>query len=761
MLLAWLVAVAPIATAAPAAAVDANGQITVTAPGLPGLDPARLPAASDTIDAAVLKRGGTTNLLRAIESDLPGVSLDDAQANPYQPNLLYHGYEASPLGGDPQGLATYVDGARFNQPFGDATNWDLIPDIAVDKLTIEGSNPVFGLNALGGALAIDLKTGRSFQGVGGEAAIGRFGKRQIAAETGFHRNGWSAYLAGSVQHDDGWRDFSPSTVRQLYVQIGADGDWGNVDLRVMGASANLTGNGTAPVELLAARRKSVFTWPDSSRNRYIRGLLSADLRLGDHLRLRPGAYLQRFQQKTANGDLSDAEACASDDQILCLDGADDAVVTDGRGTPFPAFKGDDGYAQLNRTHTRTTGYGVAVQLDSDAAVAGKPNRLAIGASWDGSRTRFSALSELGVLTDDRGFGDPAGVIDMADGPIRPVGVVTHRNDLGVYLADVLTILPTLDVTIAARYNRASIKLSDQLGTSLSGDHRYTRLNPSAGLSWRVSPGLTVYGGYAEANRAPTPAELSCADENAPCSLNAFFLSDPPLHQVVSRTFEAGIKGKHDIAGLALNWRLGGWRATNSNDIIFAASATRGRAFFRNIGKTRRQGIEVEVTAEAAPWRGRLSYVLTDATYRRGFLLASPDNPESDDDGIIAVRRGDQLPGIPRHRFKASVTRTFGSLAWLSLDTSYSSGRWLLGDEANLTKKTRAYWLSNLSGGIKPIAQLEFFAEIRNLFDRKYATFGGFSETDAIKFGEAPGISNPRSLSPGAPRTWLVGARAKF
>lgn len=744
-----------LAIASPAAAAQ---QIVVTAPALPaGIAPGDVPAASTSLDADALREGGTTNLLRTIGTDLPGVALDEGQGNPYQPSLLYRGYEASPLGGDAQGLAVYVDGARFNQPFGDTSNWDLLPDIAIRRVTLEGSNPVFGLNALGGALAIDLKTGRDAQGIGGEAAIGRFGKRQIAGEAGFDDGPFSGYLAGSVQHDDGWRDFSPSTVHQIYGQIGVAGDWGHLDLRLLGADTHLTGNGTAPVELLAVRRKSVFTWPDSTANRYGRALLSGEVRLGGSLHLRPSAYVERFHQRTANGDLSDAEPCDGNDSLLCLEGEDDAPITSSSDQAFPAFAGDEDYAQLNQTRTRTTGYGAAIELIDEGAIGAMSNRLAAGIAYDGARSRFDAQSLLGLLTDNRGFGESQGVIDMADGPIRPVDVIADRGDVGLYAADVLTVLPTLDLTIAGRFNHDHVRLDDRLGTSLSGRHSYQRFNPSAGLVWRLAPDVSVYGGYAEANRAPTPAELSCADPAAPCSLSAFFLSDPDLHQVVSRTFEGGVRGSRRLGGLSLGWHVGGWRATNSHDIVFTASDARGRAFFRNVGTTRRQGIEAELTASNQLWNARLSYVLTDATYRTGFLLDSPDNPAAAD-GVIAVRRGNRIPGVPRHQLKASIIRHFGDRAWLSASASYSSGRWLQGDDANLTRPTRGYALANLAGGLRVHGRVELFAEIDNLFDRHYATFGGFSETDEVNFAEVPGIANPRSLSPGAPRTWLTGLR---
>lgn len=754
--------IATTAFAAPCVA-EKGADILVIGPALPGIaiDPTHIPTAIAVLDAAALSRGGTTSLLRTLGSDLPSVTLQDAQANPYQPNLLYRGYAASALGGGAQGLAIYVDRTRFNQPCGDIANWDLIPDIAVDRVTLEGSNPIFGLNALGAAIGIDLKTGRSFSGAQGEFALGRFGKRQIAAETGFHENGWSAYIAGSRQHDDGWRDFSPSTVQQLYLQIGVDGAWGNLDLRLMGADTNLAGNGTAPVELLAVRRKSVFSYPDATHNSYGRALLTGDIVLSQNLHLRPSVYFNRFRQQSANGDLSEAAACDGDPRILCLSGAADMIVTGMNGAPFVALNADHGYGQLNRAHTQTNGYGVAVQLDYDEAVFTMPNSVSLGASYDGSRSSFEAVSLLGVLQPDRGFGMAQGAIEMVRGPIHSIDIVTRRDDIGIYAADVLTILPNVDVTIAARFNHTRVALHDRIGTALSGVHHYDRLNPSAGIVWRAGEGITLYGGYAEANRAPTPAELSCADPAAPCSLTAFFVSDPDLKQVVARTFEAGVRGSQALGGMKLNWRIGGWRAINANDIVFAASDTRGRAFFRNAGKTKRQGFETELTAIAGPWTLQASYALTDATYRVAFLTSAPDNPAADADGRIAVFPGDRLPGIARNRFKSAITRRFGKSAWLSFDGQYSSGVWLQGDEANLTMPTRDYWFVNLSASVKLMRQIEMFAEVHNLFDRDYETFGSFSDTSAMDFQEAPGITDPRSLSPAAPRTWLVGARVQL
>ena len=315
----------------------ANGDIVVTALRLPGpvVDRDLLPTSSQTIDAATLDRNGAPDLLRAASSDLAGVSFAEAQDNPYQPDFYYRGYEASALGGDAQGLAVYVDGARFNQPFGDTVDWDMIPDIAVRRLTLESANPAFGLNALGGAIAVDLKSGRDTTGIGGVFSMGRFGKREAMGEAGARSGPWSFYLAGSVAHDDGWRDFSPSTVHQLYADIGLDSGWGSVDLKLIGADTDLTGNGASPVELLAARRASVFTWPDNSRNRYGRAQLAAAITLGSGITLRPQVYLSGYRQQTTNGDLSDAEPCDGDEAYLCLEGDDGAWTNVMTGEAVP------------------------------------------------------------------------------------------------------------------------------------------------------------------------------------------------------------------------------------------------------------------------------------------------------------------------------------------------------------------------------------------------------------------------------------------
>ncbi len=259
------------------------------------------------------------------------------------------------------------------------------------------------------------------------------------------------------------------------------------------------------------------------------------------------------------------------------------------------------------------------------------------------------------MTIDRGFEGPGIVIDQADGAIAPVSVSSENDYVGLYAADVFKPADALSITVSARYNHSSIALHDNIGTALNGSHEYSRINPAIGATYDIAPGATFYAGYAEANRAPTPAEFSCADPDAPCSLTNFFVADPDLKQVVSHTIEGGVRGHGDDgAGGTFHWHAGYFHVDADDDILFAASAVTGRAFFENIGTTTRQGAEISGDYTRGPWRFSLGYTHTDATFGNALTLNSADNPRANADGLIFVKPGDHLPGIPANMVKLSA-----------------------------------------------------------------------------------------------------------
>lgn len=740
-----------------------RGAIIVTAPG----------GAIDVDDALTLTRAdigraGTPDLLGALTRTIAGITLQDAQGNPWQPNLLYRGFAASPLQGQAQGLAVYLDGARFNQPFGDTVAFDLLPEAAIRKVSLLDASPVYGLNALGGAMLVETRTGLSDPGLEASMTGGRFDYREASIAGGLARGDFNAYGAFQYSHDDGWRAFSPSTLYNGYLDLGFDTATGGLHMKLIGADTDLTGNGVAPVELLAADRRAVFTWPDNSKARYGRVSLHPWVALSDRTRIEGTLYAQRLTLRTVNGDAADIEGCEDDDAagLLCLEtvGSDDdeeqAVLTDAAGDPIADILGGEGYGVLNRGRTRTQAMGALFQIIDERPLLSGDNHFALGFSYDSSRTRFDTSTELGAMTEDRSVEGLGDLIVQQDGAIAPVGLVAHSDYWGAFAQDRLPITSRLSAEVGLRYNHARIMLQDQIGTALNGRHSFRRLNPGVELDYTLSEGLSLRAGYAQSNRAPTPAELSCADENAPCSLTNFFIADPPLKQVVAKSWEAGASGKGAAGGFRLDWLLSAYRTRNRNDIQYIASAIRGRAYFQNIGSTRRQGVEASVRASRGGFSGVLSYAFTDATYRAPLILSSPANPEAEDDGAIAVAKGDRLPGIPRH--SATLSLDYATARWsIGGDLIARSGQYLVGDEGNDNARLGGYAMVNLRGSVTIVPGVSLFGELRNAFNRRYATFGAFSEVDEIDLDEAPGASNPRAYGPGAPRRWHLGVKALF
>lgn len=735
---------------------DVPAPIIVTAPGgdADGDDAIRRSAAD-------LDGMAGPGLLRALGASVAAISLPEAQGNSYQPALVYRGFSASALQGGAQGLAVYLDGGRFNLPFGDTVQFDLLPDNALETVLIQDSNPVYGLNALGGAIALTTRTGRSSPGLVADAALGDHGRQMLQMSGGMQDGNFSLFLAGQARSDDGWRDYSPSRLYNGYADAGWDGAQSGLHIKLLAADTDLTGNGTSPVALLAVARDAVFTHPDTSRNRLIRGSLHPWVALGDDSRIEASLYGQTFRQRTLNGDLADLELCDQPLGALCLEGADDAdlPLRDTNGAMILAPVGVDAFGVLNRSQTRTRSAGLLTQYVRTAPLFGRDNNLTFGISHDRSLTRFAAATELGALDEDRGVTGLGPIIRQPDNVIAPVSVDVRSRATGVFLANRLALTSRLSAEIGLRWNETHVILEDQIGTALNGNHRFRSVNPGLELDYALSSRSALHMGYARTSRAPTAAELSCADEAAPCSLTNFFVADPPLDEVVARSWSAGASGAWAWAGLSGQWRLSAYRTDINNDIQFTAAATRGRAFFRNIGQTRREGLEADLSVTRGAMSVDLGYAFLAARYRSAFTANSPDNPGADDDGQIRVTPGKRLTGLPRHRGVATLRyQPPATGLTLRADLQAQSGQWRLGDDANLARPVPGFVRLDLGARWQARPTLALFADVTNVLNRRYASFGAFSETDAIDLVEAPGATDPHAESPGAPRRVFLGLR---
>jgi outer membrane receptor protein involved in Fe transport len=722
-----------------------------------GVDRGKVPAATHVLNGGDIARTGVSGLAGALDAQVGGVALDDAAGNQFQPALLYRGFTASPLDGTAQGLAVYVNGARFNLPFGDTVNWDLIPSQAIDTANLEGANPVFGLNALGGSLSVQLKNGFTYHG--GELVLsgGSFGRVEGAFQYGRQSGDFAAYAAGGVLHDGGWRQSQTTDLHQFFGDAGWRGARSDLHVSVLAARDGLSGPGTIPVQLLAADRDAAFTVPDAVQNTFARVSVTGNHDFTDTLSLQGVVYYTSLQQKVVNSNTPNFQVCGG---FLCAQSG--AFLTDRQGNPIADFLHGGPYGELDNQTINTNGYGAALQASDTDALFGLPNHFVVGASFDGGVTTFSASPLAGGLTADRGFVGPGVVIDQADGSIAPVRVDITSAYYGLYATDILDVTPHLSLNLSGRLNLAKIDLRDQLGSALNGDHYYVHFNPGIGLTYTFSPAISVYGSFSVANRAPTPAELSCASIASPCTLANFFVADPNLKQVVAQTVEVGLRGKATpYEGATLRWNVGLYRTNVSDDIVFLPATIPGQDFFQNVGLTRRQGIEAGMSLQAGSLRAWLDYAFTGATFETAFTEDSPLNPASNAAGQIPVMRGDQLPGVPRHRLKLGLSYDMTEAWTAGFSAVLSSGQYLFGDEANLTSRIGGYVVLNLDTQYRITPNIEIFAQVRNALNAKYETFGTFSDTASVPIAQVPGASNTRALSPAPPIAGYGGVRMTF
>ena len=240
-----------------------------------GLPKDKISANIQTANSVEIDAAQSLDLTEFISRNLGSVHINEAQNNPFQPDVRFRGFTASPLLGLPQGLATYQDGTRVNELFGDTVNWDVIPQSAIASINLmSGSNPLFGLNTLGGALSLKTKTGFTHPGHDIKLYGGSFIRRVAEFSSGGNNQNLSYFLSGNFFAEDGWRDFSPSEVRQLFGNIGWQDNASTLNLSLTLADNELLGNGALPIELLELERSAVFTHPDRTEN----NMLMANLR---------------------------------------------------------------------------------------------------------------------------------------------------------------------------------------------------------------------------------------------------------------------------------------------------------------------------------------------------------------------------------------------------------------------------------------------------------------------------------------------------
>ena len=777
-----------------------------------------VPAPVQTGTSKDLADSGSVALSDFLQQRLSGVHLNEIQGNPFQPDLNYRGYTASPLLGTPQGISIYLDGVRMNQPFGDVVSWDLLPRVAIAELTlIPGSNPIFGLNTLGAAISIQTKEGWTHPGSSLQLGGGSFGRATADLEHGgANSRGLAWYLASTLFFEKGWRTDSPSNVRQFFGKSSWERKGTILGVTAAFANNRLTGNGLQEQRLLAQDYRSVYTKPDITANRAPWLNLTLRRTIGRHLTLSTNLYGRQIRTRTFNGDINE-EALTQD--VYRLDPEERAALAQAgyrnvptgpltpANSPFPFWRckaqvllrdepAEKCNGLINRTGSQQSNAGGAAQLGWSGSLAGQHHQVTAGIAYDRNWIRFHQTSQLGYLNPDRGITPLDAFGDGVSGGSEDGEPYDTRVDLqgrvwtgSFFLTDTWAIARRTSMTLSGRYNRTTIDNRDRIlplegPGSLTGRHTFARLNPAIGLTYWHRSWLNPYVAYTEGSRAPTSIELGCADPNFPCRLPNALAGDPPLDQVVTRTIETGLRG--EIEG-RLRWDLGWFQSVNRQDLLFVASGQTGFGYFRNFGRTRREGFKGSIHGRFRRLGAGANYTLLDATFESPERVGGTGNSTNDGivpglEGAIQLDPGARIPLIPRHLLNAFADLQATSRLTLHTGVVGTSQSFARGNENNRHQPDGVYYLGrgvsprytvvSAGGRFRVSGGVELFVQVQNIFNRRYYTAAQLGHTGfdasgnfvARPFGEIDEeypVTGSTFFAPGAPRGIWGGIRLSF
>jgi len=698
--------------------------------GATGLELKKIPGNVQSVEDEEIHRHEAFGLTDFMNRRLESVNINDTQNNPYQPDITYRGFNASSLLGTPIGVSVYQDGVRVNEPFGDTVNWDLIPQIAISSMELmPGSNPLFGLNTLGGALSVRTKSGFSHPGFNAQANGGSYGRQAYQAEYGGSKDNFDWYLAGNIFRDNGWRPFSPTSVNQAFGKVGWENDKTDLDLSFTFADNNLQGVGPTPKEMLQESWTTIYTAPDITKNTLYFVNLKGSHRITDKLQLTGNTYNRNNSNSSINSNTNEnCDTLVSGTQ--CLDSNGETLIP----------------GSFAATRTKQNGTGVNLQLTSDYNIGSHENQLVVGGGYNYGNSNFSVASQDAIFTPMRN--------EIAINPLTTSVKINGQNTYSnIFATNNFSIFEWLHANTSMNWMQAQVQITDQIGTVLNGKNVYARVNPSAGITFNPFDAFslntplkdfTTYFNYNEGFRAPTAVELSCADPNAPCTLPNSFISDPPLQAVVSHTLEVGARGKFNQA---LKWNFALYQTRNSNDILFLNSpGSVINGYFHNVGATQRQGAELGLSGlvlDTLNWY--LSYGFVDATYQTTAVLSNALGSET-------VTPGSRIPSIPQNTLKFGAEYEIFHDLYFGGDLQYVSSQYARGDDQNIYPQIPSYTVVNLNIRHVINKHVELFAMGRNIFDNHYASLGQigqnfFQNNQTTTF-----------MGPGAPATGYAGIR---
>ena len=677
---------------------------------------------------------------------LENVSINDVQGNSYQSDISYRGFTASPLAGTPIGISVYQDGVRINEPFGDTVNWDLIPQVAIASMEmVPGSNPIYGLNTLGGALSVRTKSGFTHSGFHAQAYGGSFGTQNYMAEYGGSSGNFDWYFAGNIFDSSGWRPYSPSAVNQAFAKTGWEDEKTDIDLSFTFSDNNLQGVGGTPQNMLTQNYYSIYTAPDVITNLMYFGTLKGSHKITDQLEVAGNTYFRNNTTTNLNSNTPDTDNCPNG--YLNPTYCDNPSSSNPTGTYAATF---------TNSSTRENGTGGNLQLTSNYKIFDYENQFVLGGGINYAHTNYWQGQNNAVFAPLP--------YEVGISPYVTTANISGQNVFSnLFASDTFSPTDWLHGSASFNWQQAQVTTFDNLNSgtvnSLAGNNYYSRINPSAGLTFMPLDALgmdsplkdfTTYFNYNEGMRAPTAMELGCANPNVPCSLPNAMASDPPLAAVIAKTLEFGMRSKITED---MKWNMALYQTRSYNDIQYipAPQNSNNLGYFSNVGLTQRMGAEFGLSGlllDSLNWY--FSYGFVNATYQTAMTLQAPDPY-----GAQQVTPGNRIPSIPQNTIKFGSEYEIYKDLFLGGDLQYQGNQYARGDFANQYGTIGGYTVVNLNAKYLITKNIELFAMGRNIFNQHYGNYGQLGQN------YFQGNSATTFVGPGAPASGYAGIRVHW
>ncbi len=631
-----------------------------------GLNIERVPGKVQVFNREKVGKKKNFSITETLNREASGISLFNLNSSPMQNDINFRGYVGGPLLGTAQSIAVYQNGMRVNESFGEVVQWDLIPDFAVNNMQIfAGGDPIFGQNAIGGAITMEMKNGFNFQGGNLTSSGGSYLRTNEVLEFGQQFDDVAVYIGANFNYDRGWRDHSESYLNTVFGDVRfRPNDDTEFFVNFGQAYTDLRGNGAVPLTLMDMEgRAAVYTYPDATHNKNYYANFGGNHFVNDKLSLQGNIYYRHMERRNYNGDEFEAGDCGQGynasrgtaDGILCSElevtGGSDETYLDVAGNTINytalglSLEDDENEIEsigaINRSNTKQNQMGLNFQSTYDYEGLDRNNTLITGLSYEFSHNSFASSTELGILQNDRGV-QGTGVLLSQDSEgenifITNLEATTHN--LAFYGSNTIDLNNVTSLNLSGRWNWASLKMDDQYSTALEGHHFFNEFNPGIGFTRKLGNikifgNSSIYATYKESSRTPSVAELGCADPDQPCRLPNSFQADPPLDQVKNRSFEMGARGltnAYSIFGMnhSIKWDATAFAGRNYNDIIFIGGNRVGTGYFRNVGNTQRMGAELGFNGKLGnKWSWYTNYSYVRASFETHQKIASAGHSEN-------------------------------------------------------------------------------------------------------------------------------------